>query len=169
MFIAAQIIAFLALIANVIAIQLKKKKQILFFWIFAAFLFTLSFIFLQAYSGAIACAIAGVQTTLSYFFEKRNKKFPFWLVIISIFVSLLAGFFTYQRPLDLLPIIAAIIYVYSIIQTQEKFIRQLTLLNLFIWIIYDFVIGAYVTSISAAIFVVSTIIAIFRYDLLQKK
>lgn len=169
MFIAAQIVAFLALIANVIAIQLKKKERILFFWIFAAFLFTLSFIFLQAYSGAIACAIAGIQTIISYFFEKRNKKFPFWLVIISIFVSLLAGFFTYHQPLDLLPIIASIVYVSSIIQTQEKFIRQLTLLNLFIWIIYDLIIGAYVTSISDAIFIISTIIAIFRYDFLQKK
>ena len=168
MFIVAQILAFFALIANVVAIQLKKKKQILFFWIFAAFFFTLSFIFLQAYSGALACAIAGVQTTLSYFFEKRNKKFPLWLAIISIFVSLLAGFFTYQHPLDLLPIIAAIVYVYSIVQTQEKFIRQLTLLNLFIWIIYDFVIGAYVTAISDAIFIVSTIVAISRYDFPKK-
>lgn len=42
-------------------------------------------------------------------------------------------------------------------------------IQVFLWIIYNFVISAYTASISSVFVFVSTLIAIIRYDILKKQ
>jgi hypothetical protein len=169
MFVLAQIISLFALLANVVGIQLKKKQHILFSFIIAATFFTISFILLGAYSGAVICAIAGVQTVTNYIFERRQRKFPNWLTMAFIVISIIGGIATYHNIYDILPVIGAIAYILSIVQTQESRIRKITLFTLVLWIVYDIIVAAYVTVAGDAMFFISAMIAIVRYDIMGAK
>ena len=64
----------------------------------------------------------------------------------------------------MLPILASIFFVFTLIQSKEKYVRLLILGNLTSWIIYDFLVKAYLAGISDLFVISSTITAIIRYD-----
>ena len=76
MFIIAQFFGVLVIIANVVSMQMKKKKQIIFMFILANLFSAINFILLQGYSGAIICTFAIIQTFINKFFEKKDKQVP---------------------------------------------------------------------------------------------
>lgn len=169
MFIVAQILGILGTISNIVSMQLKKKQQILTVFILAGIFFSSSYLLLNAYTGAIVCFIATLQTIFSYTYDKKNKELPKWLIIVFFILSISGGMLTYQNILDILPILAGITYTWSIIQKEEKYIRWITLSNCILWLIYDIFIKAYSTCISDVIFIVSTMIGIIRFDVIKKK
>jgi len=74
------------------------------------------------------------------------------------------GFFYYQEPIDVLPIIGATLYAISSIQAKEQNIRRMSLIIASLWIIYDVKVGAYVAIISDVLYIISSLTAIIRYD-----
>lgn len=168
-FVIAQITGAFALLANVVGIQSKKKVQILKAFVGAGLLFAVSFIFLGAYAGAVACFIASIQTIVNYIFTSKKKKFPVSLIAVFIIVSVISGVVVYQNIYDVLPILTGAVFVLIIVQERESRIRKLTLLNLLLWITYDFLIGAYVASASDLAFIISTVVAIVRLDFIKQK
>ena len=166
MFILAQVVSLLAAGVNAIAVQQKTKVQIMLGYVVAAVLFTVSFALLGAYVGAVACLIIGIQTAISYFFEKKGvHRLPTWLIGVFLVTSLGAGVVTYQGLIDILPILGSMLYVWLLAATKEKNIRRLSALSISLWVIYDFSVAAYVMAVTDLIFLISTIVAIFRYDL----
>lgn len=164
----AQILGLIGIIINIIGIQLKNKKSILIAFLLANLSFALCFVFLKSYSGSLICFVAAIQTLINYLFEKKNKKFPLYLIIIFILVSLTCGFLTYKTLKDLLPVACSLLYTTCIIQYKESNIRVLTLINIILWTIYDFIVGAYTAGINDIMLIVSTVIAIIRYDVIGK-
>ena len=61
LFIIAQILSFIAMVINMIAVQLKTKKQILLTIVASNLLFIISYILLKAYVGAITCGIVAIE------------------------------------------------------------------------------------------------------------
>lgn len=169
MFIAAQIVGAIGSIVNIISIQLKSKKNILMCFIIANLAFGVNFILLKSYTGAYICFIAAVQTYINSLYDKKNKLLPKWLMSLFILVSVGIGSLAYNGPIDLMPIACSILYVLTIVQKKEKNIRGLTFLNIILWIIFDIFVGAYTAVISDVVFIASTIIAIFRHDILHRK
>ena len=55
MFVLAQILSLIAIIVNIIAVELKHKKHILLTIDLANFLFVISYLLLNAYIGALIC------------------------------------------------------------------------------------------------------------------
>lgn len=165
MFIVAQVFGMIGTIGNIVSMQMNKKKNILIAFIIAGISFTINFAMLGAYSGAIICAIATVQTTINYIFGIKEKEFPKWLGIIYLIISAICGFISYKSIIDILPVLGGVTYALSIIQTKEKNIRRVTMINTLCWFIYDFSVGAYTAFISDIIFTMSTIIGIIRYDI----
>ena len=47
-------------------------------------------------------------------------------------------------------------------------IRKLNIIQSLLWTIYDLLVKAYTASISSAFVFISTLIAIFRYDILKR-
>ncbi len=164
MFIMAQIFGVSVVISNVLSMQMKKKKQIIFMLILANLFSAINFILLQSYSGALICFFAMMQTFINNFFEKKGKSIPILLIGIYIIISILCGLITYQNYIDILPIISSILYTIMIIQKREKNIRRITLINMILWVIYDLVAMAYMMVVSDIITIGSTIIGMYRYD-----
>lgn len=166
-FVIAQVLGIIGTIVNIFSIQLKNKKDILFCFIVINFIFVLNLILLGGYTGAIVCFVAGVQTIIISMYELKNKKFPKLLIPVFLIVSIIFGSLTYKSLIDILPLFCSVTYTLSILQKKESNIRYLTLVNLLSWIIYDIFIMAYTTILSDLFMIVSTLIAIIRYDILS--
>ena len=164
MFITAQIFGILVIIANVLAMQMKNKKQIILMFILANLFSAINFVLLQSYSGATICIFAIVQTFINKFFENKNKQVPKIVIAIYIIISIILGAITFKASIDSVPIICSILYTLTIIQDKEKNIRIISLVNILLWILYDTVCQAYTAAISDSLMTISTIIGIYRFD-----
>lgn len=164
MFIAAQFFGILVIIANVIAMQMKNKKQIIFMFILANLFSAINFILLQSYSGAIICFFAIIQTFINKIFENKKQQVPKLVILIYIVISIILGAITFNSFIDVLPIICSILYTITIIQDKEKNIRRISLVNIVLWIIYDIVCQAYTAAISDSLMTISTLVGMYRLD-----
>ena len=97
--------------------------------------------------------------------EDKGKKTPQILIGIYSIIYIVIGIITFNSLIDILPIIASILFIVTLRQEKEKYVRLLILGNSISWIIYDFIVSAYLTSISDLFTIVSTITAIYRYDI----
>jgi len=165
MFILAQILSFIAMVINIVAVQLKTKKQILLAIVAANIFFVISYILLGAYVGAITCVILIIVIIINTILEDKGKTTPKILICIYSIIYILIGIATFNSFIDLLPIVASILFILTLSQSKEKYVRLLILGNLILWIIYDFFVSAYLTCVSDLFVISSTIIAIYRYDI----
>ena len=160
----AQILGMIGTIINICAVQINNKKSILVLFMSANIVFGINFILLGSYSGGVICFIAAIQTAITYIFEKREKEFPKILIPIYIIVAIVCGLVSYQKCIDILPLLCSVLYTITIIQKKEERVRKVTFINVAIWVIYDLIIGAYTAVISDIFFTISSGIAIARYD-----
>ena len=163
MFIIAQFFGMLVIIANVLSMQMKNKKQIIFIFILANLFSAINFILLQSYSGSVICFFAIMQTFINKIFEKKQQV-PEVIIGIYIVISIILGVITFNNIIDILPIICSILYTITIIQVKEKNIRRISLVNITLWIIYDIVCQAYTAAISDSLMTISTIVGMYRFD-----
>lgn len=165
----AYFFGFLVIISNVIAMQMKNKKQIIFCYILANLFSSVNFYLLKSYSGAIICLFAIVQTFINNYFEKMKKDVPKVLITLYIIISIILGAITFNKYIDIMPIVCSILYTIIILQKKETNIRKIALINIIIWVLYDILCKAYALVISDLITTVSTIIGIYRFDIKTNK
>lgn len=165
----AQILGLFGIAANVIGIQLKKKRHILMSLILVNIIFAISFILLKSYSGAVIALFAGIQTYIKYVYDDKNKKLPIYFIALFLIVPLIFGLTVYKSYIDILPLICSITYTLIILQKDEKELRLLSFFNILIWTIYDFYIGFYTAAVNDVLLTLSILIAIFRYDFIGYK
>ncbi len=165
----AYFFGFLVIISNVIAMQMKNKKQIIFCYILANLFSSINFYLLKSYSGAIICLFAIVQTFINNYFEKMKKDVPKVLITLYIIISIILGAITFNKYIDIMPIVCSILYTIIILQKKETNIRKIALINIIIWVLYDILCKAYALVISDLITTVSTIIGIYRFDIKTNK
>lgn len=164
MFIVAQFFGILVIVSNVLSMQMKNKKHIIFMFILANLFSAINFLLLQSYSGAIICFFAIIQTFINGFIENKNQQVPKILILVYIILSIILGVFAFHNFIDILPIICSVLYTITIIQSKEKNIRKISLINIILWIIYDIVCQAYTAAISDSIMTISTLIGMYRFD-----
>ncbi len=165
MFLLAQILSLLAMLINIIAVQLKTKKQILLVIVLSNILFVISYILLGAYIGAITCTITAIEIIINTLLEDKGKKTPKILVGVYFAISIIIGITSFNRVIDVLPILASLLFIPTLIQSKEKHVRLLILGNLISWMTYDLFVGAYSAAASDIFVISSTLIAIYRYDI----
>lgn len=165
----AQFFGILVIIANVLAMQMKNKKQIILMFILANLFSAINFLLLKSYSGALICGFAIIQTLINKIFENKEVKVPKVIIGIYVLISIALGRITYTNYIDILPIICSILYTLTILQEKESNIRKISLLNIILWVIYDITIKAYTASVSDALMTISTLIGIYRFDFRKEK
>lgn len=163
-----QIIAIFAALLEAVAVQKAKKHSILWWFILSDVLFATSYLVLGLKSAAIIVVIDTIITFVNYRLALKQKKINNWLGTIFIITAIATSVYTYQKIVDILPIICSITFTLSVMQTKEKNIRRLVLVNLVCWFIYDIYGHAYITMVTDFITLVSTITGIVRYDILKK-
>ena len=143
--------------------QFKRRKQILVALLALNLFSALNFIFLNSLSSAYISLFAILEMLINYIFERRKQEVPKLLVAVYFAINIILGALTFTSPLDILPIVCAILFCITILLKCEQSIRYTMLANQVLWLLFDIAVGAYMFAVSNILTIVSTGIAIYRY------
>ena len=175
MYILGQIFGLIGTVVTIATPQFRTKFQILFCNASVNALNALSFAMLgQTGSAVYLCLVAIVQALISMWHEKKQTAVLIWETIL--FFVLYAGFgfygmissddfvwaITMHNLLQLLPIIGAVMLMFSVFAEGEQKTRVFLLLNSAAWLIYTAAIGSTIFFTSVAS-IISTITALWKY------
>ena len=158
-----QILGILVTVGAVVNLQLKNKKHMFILSIAVNLLSSLNILLVDQWnSGVIICAVAVIQLLFSLWHDKKGTKanLPEKIFFVALYVG--GGLLGYNAPIDILSIVAAILYMVAMFQKKEQNIRLFLLANMSCWTVYHLVIGS--TAIFAQIAgIISSLIAMYRY------
>lgn len=167
-YVVSQIVGFFAFIISLFAYHQKKKKKIFQTMTIANVLDIIHYIFLGAFSGCVTKVIALIRNEIIVFKEK-NKKFNNNIVLIAMFIIyLVSGILTYKNIYSILPIIAAMIYLYFVWNGNELKVKKAAFYCYFLWLIYNICVLSIAGIISNIVSIVSSFIAVYNEKKVNK-
>ena len=174
-YIIGQILGIGSTVCTIILPFFKKKWQILAANILVNLLISLNFILIgKIGSAAFLCMVAIVQSIVSMVHD--NKGTPISLVEKILFLALYVGFGFFgivtapgfvpeintANLLELMPIVGALMLMFSVFSKSEQTMRKVLLVNATIWTIYTAIVGstAFFTDL---VCMISTASALIKY------
>jgi len=154
------IFSFIATILGLIEPFGKKMKTILAFNFTGNLLVGLSYLLIGGMSGAAICFVACVQVVINYIFDMKGKKVPVWLIAVYAIAFLSVNLLTFACWYDAFALIAAVLFVVSVAQSDAKYYRVLYFLNSTVWILYDFLAAAYGNLLTHIVLFIATLVSI---------
>ncbi len=167
MFTTAYILSQIFIIINytflVITYQLRNRQKILLFNIGAQIFTGLSYFCLNAYS-AVAMAIIALLRDIIFMLtaKKENKLIENINFIIIIIAMIIFGIVTYENPWSILPVIATILYTFSIYQKNIKLFKLLGMIVSICWILYNNYLISMFGIILETILFISSVVGYLR-------
>ncbi len=161
-------IGYLALLFVLLSFQKNKRINILLLMLTGLILFVVHYSLLQAWVGALMNLIEAGVVFIAYKKEKGSwAKQKFWPSVFVI-LYLISGYATAKNTIDYLPIIAQIFGAIAVWQTNPRAIRFIMLLPRPLWFIYNMIVGSYAGMTAEVFILVSVLIGIVRFDILDK-
>ena len=168
MFLVAQILGILSTVAAIMCVQARSSRGVLLGQILANGFSGLSYALLGSLSGAWVCILAAVHSVLISFLRKldisvRNK----WILLISVVFAvayLVGSVITYTRWPDAISCICALLFVLTIAQEDASGMRNVMLVSMCLWVIFDISVCAYTNIITHGSTIASILAAKFRLD-----
>lgn len=160
----AQFIGAAALLTIILSVQCRKKKNVMFIQMIANVLYSFQYILLGAYSAAYLNIVTIVRSLSCYEYDKRKKKYPIILTVIFSLSCIVLGYIFYDGALVIIPVTITIAYTVGASFKDPNVFRKVFLMCSFIWMYYNFKVGAYVSVFGNVCEVISTSIALKRYS-----
>ena len=159
-----QLIGIVAVFLWVISVNYKEQYKILFLQALANLFYTIQYALLGVFSAASMNFSSFFRCYI--FYRKRKQKeniSKLWLIVFVLLVIIL-GLFTYDNYLSLIPIIITLFYTISSWMKNSTWIRIVFLIAAFIWVYYNYTVGAYVCIFGNVLEIVSGISSIIRFS-----
>lgn len=156
------ILGAISLIIWVISLQLSEKYKMLFLQLISNILYGLQYVMLGLFSAASMNLVSIVRCYIFGVDSKRNKETPLYLLGIFVFAILVLAIINCKTLLDIVPIIAALLFTVSSWQKSTRIICISCLIAAVFLAIYNFVVGAYINLGGNVFEITSAIIAIIR-------
>lgn len=163
--IVAHIFAFIAFVLYTLSFQFKKRGRVLKIQIFANMFYTLEYIMLNAYAGVNNSLFGIARSILFYVCHKKRRKCPAYAAAIFLTLVVIFGFVSYTDVYSILPVIISIIFFIALYTEDMKFYRKVAAIASILWIIYNVAVGAYVSVVDYTIELISSLVAIYRFDI----
>ena len=157
----------LSIVATVLGLlePFGKTMQIILVFNFAGnFLVGVNYFLTQSLSGAGICAVACVQVIINYFFDSQKKKVPKWLIGIYALAFLLVNLGTFSVWYDIFSLIAPMLFVLCVAQSDAKYYRIFYASNSIVWIFYDIFAKSYGNLFTHVILFLATSTAMMVRD-----
>ncbi len=163
----AQIIGFSAVALYLLSFQLKKRAQIVWVTCISNFLYVLQYVLLGAFSGAVLDIISAVS---SFFAGKKHA--PHFRTVSKVFAVLTLALIAIsgvviswirRDPIQLIPIVGALLQTGSLWFDKEQTIRKLSLMGAPFWLVYNTISAAYGAAFGSALSIISAIVGLARY------
>ena len=159
----AQFFGILVTIGVILNLQLKSKKHMLILSIVINLLSSLNVLLLDGFtSGMIICGVAVFQLILQLWHDYKGTetKIPEKVLFFILYVG--GGVIGFEKWIDVLAIIAAVLYMTAMFQKDEQKIRLILLANLSTWTVYHAILGS--TAFFAQVAgIISSVVALVRY------
>ena len=158
-----QFLGIVVTIGAILTMQIKNKKPMLIVSAMVNVLSALNILLLDKFSsGVIICFVAVFQILFSLWHEKKGTDIPLAEKIIFLVLYITGGLLGFEKPIDILSIIAAVLYMLAMIQKKEQHIRLFLLGNMATWTVYHTILGS--TAVFAQLAgIISSLIALYRY------
>ena len=167
-FLIAQAMGIFSTVAAICCVQARTAGFILLGQFLANAFSGISYGLLGSLSGAWVCILAAVHSMLISVVNKledyRRKK---WVTAISAVFSVayVAGsVLTYAQWPDIISCICALLFVVTIAQRDAGKMRNVMLISMSLWVIFDIAMGAYTNITTHASTILSILTAKFRLD-----
>ena len=141
----------------VLSWQMKTPNTIRYLNAAAFLFFAAQLALLSAWTGSLMMLVAAGYTTLS-----ALVKPGFWLISGFFSINLLLGFASFQRPIDILPIIGNQTGLFSFFAKSELVLRSLAPVGTIMWGVHNVVVGAYSQALADAIILCSMAVGALR-------
>ena len=152
------VIAFVASILMVYSGVLKEKKKILYMQNIQIGLSSIGNLILGGINGAIINTLGCIKNILYYKDKLRFKE----KIIITIIATILSFIFNNSGIIGLLPLVNTIFYMWLMNENDIIKFKALIIFTALLWLIYDFSIKSYVSSIFNFMYIIANIISIIQ-------
>ncbi|MBQ7036290.1 MAG: YgjV family protein [Clostridia bacterium] len=142
----------------------KNMRIILLFNFTGNFLVGVNYFLTQSLSGAGICAVACVQVIINYFFDSKNKKVPKWLIGVYALAFLMVNLGTFSVWYDIFALLAPMLFVLCVAQSDAKYYRIFYASNAIVWIFYDIFAKSYGNLLTHVILFLATSAAMMVRD-----
>ena len=156
-FFISQILASITLIIGMAAFQSKERNTILRGWFMAAMFASAHFYFLGMIEACLLVAIIGVRFLVSSFTQDRRLMFLFMAISFGAYI------YTYDNPVSLLALIAAIIGTWGSFQKSQSTVRLTMMSTEVLWVIHNIIIWSPVAVGMELLFFSSNMIGFLRH------
>lgn len=164
---AAQIIGFLGLVCCMTAYQMKTQKKIVTVQIVSCTFFTVHFLMLGAYTGALMNFIAAIRSVVFANKDKKWGKSNWWIAFFSL-VCIIAVIFSWEGVISLLPMAGMVLTTISWGIEKANLVRLISLPSSPLWIIYNLLSGSMAGVLTEMLVIISIVTAMVRLDLPER-
>lgn len=164
----AQLLGVLGFIFSVISFQQNTQKRIVFMQFLANVSFAIHFYMIGAYTGSILNSIAIIRSFVYCFKDKKWASSNIWIVIFSV-AFVVAGIYTWEGPLSILPMVAMVLSSISFGIKNPKLVRRIYFPCSPMWLIYNIAGGSIGGVMTESFAMISIIIGMLRFDRKKKE
>ena len=166
---AAFIVGLAAVVCFLLSYQQKKRNGIILLNATSRALYVLQYIMLGAFDGAALDISGMIASILAQKKDTKIIKKHLKLFIVVIDLAIIAsGLLFYRNIFSLFSIVGVLFHTSAFWLEKEKHIRLVSLLGSPFWLVFNLTSGAYGSAIGDTLSIVSILVAIFRYDILNK-
>jgi hypothetical protein len=156
-FIISQILASITLVIGMAAFQAKERHTILRGWFLAAMFASAHFYFLGMLEACLLVGIIGVRFLVSSFTQDRRLMYLFMAISFGAYVA------TYNEPVSLLALVAAMIGTWGTFQKSQTTVRLTMMSTEILWVIHNIIIWSPVAVGMEVLFFSSNLIGFIRH------
>lgn len=158
----SQICVILAVILLGITYLIKDKRIILFLSILIVSLYGAQYLLLSAMSGFYMNLVSIIRNIWFYINAKNKKKNSIIVLIVLYIIAIVLGVISFKNVFSILPILATMLYTYSIWQDDIKVYRWLAIPVSISWIIYNVYSNTLFGIITESILLIIEIIGVIK-------
>lgn len=167
-FFIAQIMGIFSTAAAIMCVQARRAAFVLLGQFLANAFSGLSYGLLGSLSGAWICLLAALHSVLISLSNRkpdrqRNRMVRLISAVFTV-AYLIGSVVTYTRWTDLISAICALLFVVTVAQKEAGKMRNVMLVSMSLWVIFDIAVGAYTNIITHASTIVSILTAKLRLD-----
>jgi hypothetical protein len=156
-----QILGYIATIFGIIGFQQKDDTKLRIFVCCMSVFIVWHFILMGSFSAAICAFLAATRWGLSIF--ARVRKYAHFLVPLYVLLFIAAGYLSYERWFDVLPILASISGTFALFYCTKLRLRLVLLLGGSLWVVHNFLALSYGPLVMESFIFISNAIMIARF------
>lgn len=161
-YIMSQMFVILAALSLGFSYLTKDKKAIMILVTMTSVFYGIEYLLLGAFSGAITNVVSIIRNIWFYEEIRKNKKSSVKSLVVLSLLLVLCGIITYDNIFSIIPIVATVLFTYSVWQDSNKVYRYLAIPTSIMWIVYNVICGSILGTLAESSMIVFEIIGIIK-------